>query len=133
VDVAEGGGEAKHLQLRRPQRDEDGHRVICSAAAAAAQGHAPVCQSAAARETIEMVDEGEEGVTDRFRGRCRWWPSSSSPPPPPWIPTAPRFRCGKLRCWVSGVPTNLDRTPSGARDFRVKIGGWKKKKIRDGD
>jgi hypothetical protein len=71
VDVAEGGGEAKHLQLRRPQRDEDGHRVICSAAAAAAQGHAPVCQSAAARETIEMVDEGEEGVTDRFRGRCR--------------------------------------------------------------
>lgn len=30
VDVAEGSGEAQHLQLRRPQRQEDGHRVICS-------------------------------------------------------------------------------------------------------
>jgi hypothetical protein len=29
VDVAECGGEAYHLQLRRPQRHEDGHRVIC--------------------------------------------------------------------------------------------------------
>jgi hypothetical protein len=30
ADVAEGGGEAQHLQLRRPQRHQDGHRVVCS-------------------------------------------------------------------------------------------------------
>jgi len=30
VDVAEGSGEAQHLQLRRPQCHEDGHRVVCS-------------------------------------------------------------------------------------------------------
>ena len=30
VDVAEGGGEAQHLQLRRPQRHQDGHRVVCA-------------------------------------------------------------------------------------------------------
>lgn len=29
VDIAEDGGEAQQVQLRRPQRHEDGHRVIC--------------------------------------------------------------------------------------------------------
>lgn len=36
VDVAEDGGEAQQLHLRRPQRHEDGHGVICVRACARA-------------------------------------------------------------------------------------------------
>lgn len=60
VDVAEGGGEAQHLQLRRPQRHEDGHRVICSAA----QRLTLVCQSATAHERSRMEDERRVLRTD---------------------------------------------------------------------
>ena len=55
VDVAEGGGEAEHLELRRAQRHEDGHRVICSAA----QGHSRWSVSRPWRTRLRMEeDEG---------------------------------------------------------------------------